>query len=87
MVQTKSTVSDFSVDLHDKSSDLVVFPLLLRPGRPALILMDFPSEKLPGAVDALVTRSRPGTDSNRSWHPIIHTSNRPEEKHLLSILT
>lgn len=48
--------------------------------RPVRTFRDFISEMLPEVVETLVTQLRPGTDSNRSWQPIKHTSKRPKEK-------
>lgn len=79
MAKQKSV--SWSVDLQESSSALVVLPLVLRTDRPALTFRDFPSERLTGEAETLVSGLRPGTDSNRSWQPIKHTSNRPEEKH------
>lgn len=77
----------WSVNLQDKSSALVVLPLVLRPDRPALTFRDFASEGLPGMAGTLVTRPRPGTHSKRSWQPIKHTSSRPEEQHFSVIIS
>lgn len=60
------------VDLQEMSSALAL--------RPVRTFRDFISEMLPEVVETLVTQVRPGTDSNRSWQPIKHTSKRPKEK-------